>query len=127
MTEEEARSIADRIMAQPEVALETMAREELGLDPDALGSPWGAAGSSFVAFVLGAIVPILPYAIGAASMAFTLSAVFSAMALVLVGAFVAVNSGRSASWGALRMLFAGGLAAAVTYSVGRLIGVTVLG
>jgi VIT1/CCC1 family predicted Fe2+/Mn2+ transporter len=60
-------------------------------------------------------------------MAFTLSAVFSAIALVLVGAFVAVNSGRSASWGALRMLFAGGLAAAVTYSVGRLIGVTVLG
>ncbi|HAL48523.1 MAG TPA: rubrerythrin family protein [Dehalococcoidia bacterium] len=127
MTEEEALRIADRIIAQPDVALETMAREELGLDPEALGSPWGAAGSSFVAFVLGAIVPILPYAVGAANMAFTLSAVFSAAALVLVGAFVSVNSGRSAVLGGARMLFAGGLAAAVTYSVGRLIGVAVLG
>ena len=59
--EEDAERIADEVMAQPEVALDLMAREELGLNPDDLGSPWGAALSSFLAFSAGAAIPLLPY------------------------------------------------------------------
>ena len=127
LSEEDSRRIASRIMAQPEVALETMAREELGLDPARLGSPWGAAGSSFFAFVAGAIVPILPYIFDAGKLAFTLSGVLSALALVSVGGILAALTGRNAAWGALRMLLAGGSAAAVTFGVGHLVGVSIFG
>ena len=123
---EDAQGIAKQIMARPQVALETMAREELGLDPSQLGSPWGAAISSFIAFIAGAIVPILPYIFGAGDLALSLSAALSAAALVLVGGTLAALTGRSASWGALRMLLAGGAAAAVTFGIGSLIGVTVI-
>ena len=56
-TEEEARTVAHRLSADPEMALDTLVREELGLDPEELGSPWGAAGGSFAAFAIGAAVP----------------------------------------------------------------------
>ena len=125
--QEDAESIAKHIMARPEVALETMAREELGLDPMQLGSPWGAAISSFVAFVSGALVPIFPYIVDAGDLAFGLSAGLSAGALVLVGGTLAATTSKSVAWGALRMLLAGGAAAAVTFGIGRLIGVTVIG
>ena len=127
LSQDEAQRVAKRIMERPEVALETMAREELGLDSSQLGSPWGAAASSFIAFVIGAIVPILPYVFDAGTLAFTLSAVLSAGALVSVGALIASTSGRNASWGALRMLLVGAAAAAVTFGIGHLIGVSVLG
>jgi VIT1/CCC1 family predicted Fe2+/Mn2+ transporter len=125
LSEEESRHVAARLMADPEVALDTMAREELGLDPSELGSPWGASASSFAAFVAGAVVPILPYVFEAGRSALTLSAVLSALALALVGGLLALMSGRNAAWGALRMLLAGGAAAAVTFGVGNLIGVSV--
>ena len=70
LSEEESRSIASRLMVDPEVALDTLAREELGLDPSQLGSPVGAASSSFVAFVVGAAIPIVPYAVAVADIAF---------------------------------------------------------
>ncbi|MBI2873425.1 MAG: VIT1/CCC1 transporter family protein [Chloroflexi bacterium] len=127
LSQEEAERIARQVMADPVVALDTMAREELGLDPSGLGSPWGAASSSFAAFVAGAIVPISPYLFGAGRLAFSLSGVLSAAALLGVGGFLAWMAGRSAAWGALRMLIAGGAAAAVTYSVGRLIGGAIAG
>ena len=127
LTREESETIAKRIMARPQVALETMAREELGLDPSQLGWPWGAAVSSFAAFVLGAIVPILPYIFDAGRLSFILSAALSAGALVAVGGLLAGLTGRSATWGAVRMLLAGGAAAAVTFGVGHLIGVSVVG
>lgn len=125
--EEEAQSIAKHIMARPQVALETMAREELGLDPSQLGSPWGAAISSLVAFVAGALVPIFPYVLGLGDLAFGLSAGLSACALVLVGGALAFTTGRNVAWGGLRMFLAGGAAAAVTFGIGRLIGVSVIG
>ena len=125
LSEEESRRIAERVMADPKVALDTMAREELGLDPSQLGSPWAASISSLVAFVSGAVVPILPYIFNAGSLAFSLSAVLSAGALAVVGGLIASMSGKSVAWGAVRMLLAGGLAAAVTFGVGSLIGVTV--
>ena len=124
LSEQDAGRIASSVMANPGMALDTMAREELGLDPSQLGSPWAAAGSSFVAFVAGAIIPILPYLFGAGGSAFRVSAVLSAGALVVVGSALAVVSGRSIAWGGLRMLLAGGAAAAVTYGVGTLVGVS---
>lgn len=127
LSEEEAKRIAARIMTDPQVALDTMAREELGLDPDDLGSPWGAAISSFTAFVGGAIVPIIPYLLKWGDQAFVLSAIFSVIALALVGGTLSVASGKTWYMGALRMLFAGCLAAAVTYGIGSLIGVTLAG
>ena len=119
---EEAKTIAKRVMADPEIALDTMAREELGLNPSELGSPWGASISSFVAFVSGALIPILPYIFGADALAIPLSAGLSAGALLTVGGALAWMTDRSAAWGALRMVIAGGAAAAVTFGVGSLIG-----
>ena len=127
LTREEAQRVAARLMARPEVALDTMVREELGLDPQSLGSPVGAATSSFVAFVAGAIVPIMPYITGAGSLSLVLSAAVSAVALALVGGAIATSSGRNTAWGALRMLLAGSLAAGVTYAVGSVIGVAITG
>lgn len=128
LTPDEADTVARRLMDQPDLALATKVREDLGLDPTSLGSPWGAAISSFVAFVIGAVVPILPYVFGGAPLQTLLSsAVLSAMALLLVGGVVAANSGRSVAWGALRMFLAGGLAAGVTFGVGTAIGVAVTG
>ena len=125
LSEDESRRIARQVMAKPEVALETMAREELGLDPSQLGSPWAASISSFTAFVAGASVPILPYLFGAGDLAFALSAVLSAAALAFVGGLIAVISGITVAWGSIRMLLVGGLAATITFSVGTLIGVSV--
>ena len=124
LSEEEAQHVAEHVMADPKVALDTMAREELGLDPDQLGAPWTASLSSFAAFVAGAFVPIFAYVINAGDLAFFLSAGLSAAALATVGAAIGLMSGRNAAWSGLRMLLAGGAAAAVTYGVGSLIGVS---
>ncbi len=124
LTEEEARLIAHRLMSNPEVALDTMAREELGIDPDELGSPWGAAFASFAAFVGGAIVPILPFLFNVGN-GTVISAILSAIALLIVGGFLAAISGNRAYWGALRMLLVGSAAAAVTYAIGSFVGVSV--
>lgn len=127
LTMSEATVVAQRIMADPDVALDTMAKESLGLAPDSLGSPFGAAASSFAAFSLGAVIPIVPYLVGFGSMTLILSALVSALALVLVGALVAAGSGRNLVWGGARMLLAGGIAAAVTFVIGSLIGVAIVG
>jgi len=123
LSAEEASTVAHRVMANPEVALDTMAREELGLDPSELGSPRGAAIASFIAFVGGALVPIAPYLLQTGDLAFSLSAGLSAAALFIVGAALASMLGRPAWWGGLRMLLAGGAAAAVTYGIGTLVGI----
>jgi VIT1/CCC1 family predicted Fe2+/Mn2+ transporter len=89
-----------------------------------LGSPWGAAASSFVSFVIGAIVPVLPYILFAKGTAFMTSLVFSAFSLLAVGAMIASYTGRNVFVSALRMLLIGFGAAAVTYLVGSAIGVS---
>lgn len=127
LTEPESMNVANRLMENPDDALDTVAREELGLSPDTLGSPLGAASSSFVAFIIGAIIPILPYLLGAGSLAFMLSAGISALALIIVGALVAAGSGRNLAWGGAKMLMAGGAAAAVTFGIGNLVGIAVAG
>ena len=121
LTPTEAMGVAERLIQNPDVAVETVAREELGLTPDALGSPIGAAFSSFTAFVIGAIVPILPYLLNVGSVAFALSAGLSALALILVGALVAAGANRNIAWGGAKMLIAGGLAASVTFGIGNLV------
>ena len=122
----QARSVAAHMMANTQLALDTIVREQLGLNPDDLGSPRGAAVSSFVSFSAGAVLPILPYLAGAGGLAFILSAIISAVGLLVVGAGVGVASGRGLMWGGLRMLLIGGAAAAVTFGIGKLIGVGVL-
>ena len=123
----EAEALAARLSRDPQVALDTMAREELGLDPNELGSPWGAAASSFIMFALGALVPVLPFLFGGGAATVILSAVLSALALLTVGAALSLFTGRSAPASALRMLCIGAAAAGVTFLVGRLIGVKVEG
>ena len=126
-SEDESAAIARRLMSDPEAALDTLVREELGLDPDQLGSPWGAAGGSFLAFAAGAALPVLPYLILRESTAFWIALVLSLAALFVVGAAVSLLTGRSAVRSGLRQSLIGGAAAAVTYGVGAVVGVSVGG
>ena len=126
-TPEEARTIAKRMFVDPEHALDTLVREELGLDPDELGSAWGAAFGSFVAFALGAIVPVVPYLLGSGAAAFWVAIAASLAALFLVGAGVSLLTGRSLVFSGARQVAIGAAAAVVTYFVGTAIGVSVAG
>ena len=120
---DEAEAIAARLFENPERALDTLIREELGLDPSELGSPVGAAGGSFVAFALGAAVPVIPYLLGSGSAAFVASIVLSLVALFLVGAAVSLLTGRGFLFSGVRQVLIGAAAAVVTFAVGSLIGV----
>jgi VIT1/CCC1 family predicted Fe2+/Mn2+ transporter/rubrerythrin len=126
-TEAEAATIAERMFRDPKHALDTLVREELGLDPDELGSSWGAAGGSFVAFALGALVPVLPYllSVGGGGAAFVASIALSGAALFAVGAGVSLLTGRSLLFSGGRQVLIGAAAAFVTYVVGLAIGVAV--
>jgi vacuolar iron transporter family protein len=125
--EDEARAIAHRLFENPEHALDQLIREELGLDPDELGSPFGAAFGSFVAFALGAFVPVLPYLIGGGVGAFVAAIVLSLAALFGVGGAVSLLTGRSVFFSGARQVAIGATAAVVTYVVGTVIGVSVAG
>ena len=121
-----ARELGQQMIANPEHALETLAREELGLNPHDLGSPWGAALSSFVSFSAGAVLPLLPFLVGAAaSQALLVCALVTAASLYGVGMAISLFTGRSAWLGGARMLAIGGLAALTTYLVGRMLGVAI--
>ena len=106
-----------------DVALDTLAREELGLDPDDLGSPLKVAGSSFVAFAVGAIVPVIPYLIAGGTTALILAVIMASVALLVVGGTVGRLSGLGVTRSALRQFAVGAGAAAVTYVLGSLVGV----
>jgi VIT1/CCC1 family predicted Fe2+/Mn2+ transporter len=124
-TPDEAIGIARRQFRDPEAALSTLVREELGLDPDQLGSPVGAAVGSFVSFAVGAAIPVLPYLFIGGTTAFWVSIGASLLALFAVGAGVSLLTGRDALFSGLRQVAIGAGAAAVTYAVGTLIGVGV--
>jgi len=115
--------MADALLRDPDRALDTLAREELGLNPDELGSPWGAAISSFLAFSLGAFIPLLPYLLlsGGAALGGTLIA--TGISLFSVGATISLFTGKQALIGGLRMLGIGGAAGAATWLIGRSLGV----
>lgn len=115
-----AREVASELSRDPDAALRLHVREELGVDVDALASPWTAAGSSFVLFAVGALIPLLPYLAGAASLWWTLG--IGGLALLLLGALTARLTGHNVVRGAARQLLLGAVTVAVVYGVGRLIG-----
>jgi VIT1/CCC1 family predicted Fe2+/Mn2+ transporter len=121
---QEAQALADRIIADPARALDTLAREELGLNPDELGSPLGAAVFSFGAFAIGASIPLAPFLFLVGSPALFLAVGLAALALFSVGAALSLFTGGRALWGGVRMLLLGGAAGAATFGIGRLLGVS---
>lgn len=125
---DKARAMAESIMADPLRALDTLTREELGIDPDDLGgSPWLAAGTSFVVFSLGALIPVLPFLLLEGQIAVFACALFSAGGLFLIGALVTLFTGRGLLASGLRQVAFGLGAAAVTYGLGHWLGVSVAG
>jgi VIT1/CCC1 family predicted Fe2+/Mn2+ transporter len=128
LAEAEARELAGRMMANPETALDTLVREELGIDPKSLGgSAWAAAVTSFCLFALGAIFPILPYALSDGVLALIGSLAASGVALCAIGAGTSLFTGRGFLFSAARQLLIGLAAAGVTYGIGRLVGVSLAG
>jgi VIT1/CCC1 family predicted Fe2+/Mn2+ transporter/rubrerythrin len=118
-----AAAVAARVMSDKDVALDTMAREELGLDPDDLGSPWGAAASSFLAFSVGAVLVVLPYLFLGGTAALALAVAVAVLALIVVGGTMAGLNGRPLLGGIVRQVVVGALAAGATYLLGALFGV----
>src|SRR6266567_929397 len=122
--ETEARNLARRLLSQKEVALDTLVREELGIDPKKLGgSAWTAASTSFVLFALGAIFPVAPFFFLNGLAAIGVSLALSGLALATVGAATSLFTGRDVLFSATRQLGIGYTAALVTYGIGRLAGV----
>ncbi len=123
---DQARALSRALLAQPAQALDVLSREELGLNPDDLGSPWRAAATSFIAFALGALIPLLPFLAGArGSLATLSSAAITLLALFAVGLGLSLFTGRQALRGALRMVLIGGGAGAISFVVGRALGVAI--
>ena len=106
-----------------DAALEVHAREEIGLAPGDLPNPWVAAASSFGSFVVGAIIPVIPYIFGATTLLWSL--ILSCLGLFAAGAIVSQVTARSWWFSGLRQLLVGAAAAAVTYGVGTLVGTAV--
>jgi VIT1/CCC1 family predicted Fe2+/Mn2+ transporter len=117
-----ATDMVNEVMQDPELALETHAREELGITTQSLGSPWQAAAASFVAFAIGAFIPLAPWLFTSGTLAIVASVVLGAVAALAVGAVLAKFTERPAIVSALRQLGVTAVAAAVTYGVGRAIG-----
>ena len=129
LSTEQAEATAAQLMADPEIALNTLVREELGLDPASLGSPWGAAIGSFLAFAAGAAVPVVPFLFAPGEETISagyvvVSAALSGLALFGVGASLSLFTGRSALMSGLRQVGLGAVAAALTFGIGRVIGVS---
>lgn len=121
----EATRLAQQIIADPEHALDTLAREELGLNPAELGSPWGAAISSFLSFAAGALLPLAPFLLVPGGRALPVALAITALALFCIGGLLSLFTGRNALYSGLRMLLLGALAGGVTFLVGHYAGVSV--
>jgi VIT1/CCC1 family predicted Fe2+/Mn2+ transporter len=125
LEERQARSLAEKIFSNHGAALDTLVREELGLDPQELGgSAWAAAGSSFFLFSIGAIFPVVAFMFTSGDLAVGISVALSGSALIAIGAVTSLFTGRKLVFSAARQLLIGYGAAAITFGVGRLIGVT---
>ncbi|HEX2191752.1 MAG TPA: VIT1/CCC1 transporter family protein [Acidimicrobiales bacterium] len=122
-----AEELASALMRDPDVALETHAREELGIDPGELGSPMAAAVSSFLAFAAGALIPLLPWFFGSGTAAIVISVILGAVSALTVGALLARFTGRSVARSAFRQLMWSAVPAAVTYAIGSAVGVGAAG
>jgi VIT1/CCC1 family predicted Fe2+/Mn2+ transporter len=124
MAADHAREMAEAVMSDPEVALETHAREELGLDPSQLGSPVGAALSSFCAFTVGALVPLVPWFLGSGTSAIVASVLAAVLAAVLVGVAIGRFTGRPLVRTVSRQILFTLVPAALTFAVGSAVGVS---
>jgi VIT1/CCC1 family predicted Fe2+/Mn2+ transporter len=123
---DQARELSRSLLSRPQAALDVLAREELGLNPDDLGSPWQAAAASFVAFAAGAAIPLIPFLAGVSAVRATLGSAFvTLVALFAVGLALSLFTGRAALRSALRMVLIGGGAATVSFLVGRALGVAI--
>ncbi len=128
LPEDQARALAARLTDDPTSALDTLAREELGIDPEELGgSAWEAAATSFALFAVGAVVPVLPFALLAGTTAILVSVVLSALALFGIGAAITLMTGRGVLYSGARQVLFGLLAAALTFGIGKLIGTSLAG
>lgn len=119
----EAEKIANILIQNPEKALDTLAREELGINPDELASPLGAAFSSFFSFMLGALVPLLPFILSDSEYNLYFSIGLTAVALFIVGATLSLFTQKNALWSGFRTLLIGVGAGGITYLVGMMLGV----
>jgi VIT1/CCC1 family predicted Fe2+/Mn2+ transporter len=119
-----AQDLATEMMRDPDVALDTHAREELGITPASLGSPIQAALSSFASFALGALAPLIPWFFLTGTAAVLASVIVGAVAALAVGGALARFTGRAVVHSALRQLAISAVAAAVTYSIGRAVGIS---
>ncbi len=118
LSKADAERTGKALIADPARALQTLAREELGVDPDDLGSAPLAAGSSFLSFVVGAFVPVSPYLFTFMESPLVVSVFLTALSLLGIGASVSLFTGRSAFWGALRMLLLGAFSGVCTFALG---------
>lgn len=128
LSETRAQELSRSLLANQATALDTLAREELGIDPQELGgSAWEAAYTSFILFAVGAIIPVLPFIFSSGMTAVYVSVVISALGLFGIGAAITLMTGRSVWYSGLRQVLFGLTAAALTYGIGRLIGVSIGG
>ena len=126
LSSEESRRLADRVMEDEDAALDAMAREELGIDPEELGgSPWTAAIASFLLFTIGAIIPVIPFTFVDGDAAVLLSVLISGLGLLAIGAAITLLTGRGVWRSAFRQLAIGLGAAGVTYVAGYVVGAAV--
>jgi VIT1/CCC1 family predicted Fe2+/Mn2+ transporter len=126
LSQAQARVVAERLMANEATALDTLAREELGIDPRELGgSAWQAGVTSFLLFAMGAIVPLLPFVLLSGRAAIVASLAASGVGLFAIGAGITLLTGRSVSFSGWRQVGVGLLAAGLTFGIGKLIGVSI--
>ncbi len=116
-----AELVADELMRDPAMALKVHAREELGLDPDDLGHPWAAAISSFFAFSIGAVIPVLPFVITSGYNALIAAIIAGALMLGLAGMLTSLLTGRHPFYAGGRMVLIGLIATGVTFGIGSVI------
>jgi VIT1/CCC1 family predicted Fe2+/Mn2+ transporter len=126
-SEEEARAAAKRIIANPQTALDTLAREELGMSADEVGNPWVAGGTSFLLFSLGAFLPVVPWIFVGGLAGVVASGILGGLGLFGAGAVTSVFTGRSAVFMGGRQLVLGAVSAVVTFGIGKAVGVNVSG
>lgn len=122
---EHARSVAEALMVNPDIALQVHAREELGVRPDELGSPWLAAWSSLVAFTVGALLPLLPWFFGSGTAAIVASLLLAVGGATTIGVVLSIQTGQSMPRIVARQVGIAVGAAALTYAIGAAVGVRV--
>ncbi len=128
LSEAQAKLLAERIIGDKNTALDTLAREELGINPEELGgSAWVAAGTSFLLFAAGAVIPVIPFFALSGLAAVGVSLALSAAAMFAIGAGTTLFTGRGVLFSGVRQLAIGIAAAGITFGIGRLIGVSLGG